>query len=122
MKPPYKPQAKPPSKTIQTTAQQTTTIQAQPQAQNETQNEGQSLTLEDLNNFPLLLWEMDEEPNHPNHPNHPNNPPLLWLYTKMGYLLMGYWPENELLGNHYIAWAYPQYQHPLLAPGSIAIH
>ena len=50
-----------------------------------------------------LVWELDTEPDH-HDPNQPNQE-LLHLYTISGHLLIGYWPKDGLIGEHFTAWA-----------------
>jgi hypothetical protein len=79
--------------------------------------------LGDYDHYELLVWELDEEPI-PNFCPKTHKPlqQLLWLYTITGNILLGHWPENGLLGEHFTAWAYPEYQHPLKPILSTAVH
>ena len=67
-------------------------------------------SIHDIHNFALLVWELDEEPQHT--PDNPSTPaPILHLYTKTGLCILAPWPEHAILGDHYIAWA-PQNASP----------
>jgi hypothetical protein len=78
----------------------------------------------DLLHLAHVLWEHDEPP--PQTPDTLKNlytpQPLLHLYTITGLLLLGYWPHDAILGEHYIAWAYQQPQNPSMPPASILHH
>ena len=53
-------------------------------------------------NYDALVWEMEKEPVYV-----PDSAPqLLHLYTITGLILIGYWPQGGLIGEHYTAWAH----------------
>lgn len=54
-----------------------------------------------------MVWETEvEPPTHFDQQGRVTKSPLLHLYTKTGFLLIGYWPESEPIGRHFMSWAY----------------
>ena len=52
--------------------------------------------------YSQLIWETEKEP--PYVPSEPAK--LLHLYSISGLVMIGYWPKDGLIGEHFMAWAY----------------
>ena len=63
-----------------------------------------------IHNFTNIMWHMDEGPI----PDHPAQ--LFHLLTITGLLIVGTYPEEHTLGEHYLAWA------PLSSEVRLTIH